>query len=102
VEGADNAGGEEMGWVEKLKAGVEQAAGEVEGMASIGKLRLEIRTLQGKLQGTLQAIGARAYDLYESGTILPAEVVALCHDADKVAAEIKTKEAEIGKIKAEV
>ena len=91
-----------MSWVDKMKAGMERAAGQAEDMASIGKLRLEIHTLTGKMQDALRAIGARAYDLYGSGsTALPAEIVALCREADTVAADIKAKEAEIEKIKAE-
>lgn len=46
-------------------------------------------------------ISARAYDLYEAGTTLPAEVATLCREADKIADEIKAKESEIERIKAE-
>jgi len=90
-----------MSWVEKMKAGMERVAGQAEDMAGIGRLRLEIHGLQGKMQDARGASGARAYDQYESGTALPADLVALCRDADKIAAEIKAKEAEVEKIKTE-
>ncbi len=88
-----------MGWLDKVKEGVARTAGDVEDMATIGKLRLEIRTLHGKMQDTLQAIGARTYSLYEGGATFSTDILALCQDTDKVAAEIKAKEAEIAKIK---
>ncbi len=87
--------------MDKVKAGMERAGEEAGEMASIGKIKLEVRGLHGKMQEALQAIGARAYDLHESGTTFPADVDALCRDADKIAAEIKSKEAEIEKIQTE-
>lgn len=91
-----------MGWLDKVKQTMEKAAGEAEDMAAVGKMRIEIRTLNGKLEEAFEAIGARAYELYEAGTTLPAEVTALCGEADKIADEIKAKELEVDKIKAEV
>jgi uncharacterized coiled-coil DUF342 family protein len=90
-----------MGWLDKVKQTVEKAAGGAEDMAVVGKMRLEIRTLNGKLEEAFEAIGARAYDLHEAGTTLPAEVAALCREADKIADEIKAKEQEVERIKAE-
>lgn len=90
-----------MGWLDKVKQTMEKAAGDAEDMAAAGKLRLEIRTLNGKLEEAFEAIGARAYDLYEAGSTLPAEVATLCQEADKIADEIKAKESEVEKIKTE-
>ncbi len=88
-----------MGWLDKVKQGMERAAEEAGEMAAVGKLKLEIRTLNGKMEEALEAIGAKAYDLYEAGTQLPAEVAALCRDADQLADEIKAKEKEIEKVR---
>lgn len=88
-----------MSWLDRVKQSMERAAEEAEDMAAIGKLKLEIRTLNGKMEEAFEAIGAKVYDLYEGGTRFPAEVSALCEAADKLAEEIKAKEAEIGKIK---
>ncbi len=90
-----------MGWLDKVKQGMERAAEEAGEMAAVGRLKLEIRTLNSKMAQALEAIGAKAYDLYEAGTPLPAEVAALCREADKIADEIKAKEREIDKLKAE-
>lgn len=90
-----------MGWLDKVKEGVMKVAGEAEEMAAIGKLKLDIRSLHGKMEDALEAIGAKVYDLSEGGTQFPSEVAALCKEADKLADEIKAKEGEIEKIKAE-
>ncbi len=89
-----------MGWLDRIKQTAEKAAGEAEDMAAIGKLKIEIRTLSGKMEEAFKAIGAKAYDLSEAGTKLPADVAALCQTADKFADEIKAKEREIEKIRA--
>lgn len=88
-----------MGWLDKVKQGMERAAEEAGDMAAVGKLKLEIRTLNGKMEQALEAIGAKAYDLSEAGTQLPAEVAALCREADRLADEIKAKEKEIEKVR---
>lgn len=49
-----------MGWLDKVKQGMERAAEEAGDMAAIGKLKLEIRTLNGKMEQALEAIGAKA------------------------------------------
>ncbi len=90
-----------MGWLDRVKQGMERAAEEAGEMAAVGRLKLEIRTLNGKMAQALEAIGAKAYDLYEAGTQLSAEVAVLCREADKIADEIKAKEREIDKLKAE-
>lgn len=90
-----------MGWLDKVKQTMEKAAGEAGDVAAVGKMRLEIRTLNSKLEEAFEAIGARTYDLYEAGTTLAAEVAALCREADKIADEIKAKELEVEKIKTE-
>lgn len=90
-----------MGWLDKVKQSVGRATEQAGDMAAIGKLQLEIRTLHGKMGEALEAVGGKAYDLYEAGQTFPAEVAALCAEADKIADQIKAKEAEIEKIKAE-
>ena len=90
-----------MGWLDKVKAGVMKVAGEAEELAAIGKLKIEVRTLHGKMEDAFKAIGAKVYDLSEAGTQFPPEVATLCQQADRLADEIKAKEAEIEKIKAE-
>lgn len=89
-----------MGWLDKVKEGVMKVAAEAEEMAAIGKLKLDIRSLHGKMEDALEAIGAKVYDLSESGTQFPAEVATLCKEADTLADEIKAKETEIEKIRA--
>jgi hypothetical protein len=99
-----------MGWLDKVKKGMGRAAEEIKGgvgraadeagdMAAIARLRLDLRTLNGKMSEALEAIGGKAYDLHEAGTKLPAEVATLCEAADKIADEIKSKEAEVDKIR---
>ena len=89
-----------MGWLDKVKEGVTKVAQEAEEMATIGKVKLEVRSLHGKMAEALQAIGAKAYDLYEAGAQFPPEVAGLCKEAEGLASQIKTKETEIEKIKA--
>lgn len=88
-----------MGWLDKVKQSVDKAAGQAEDMAATGKLRMEIRSLTGKMEDAFKTIGAKVYDLHESGTQFPNEVAALCQQADQVAAEIKSKEDEITKLR---
>lgn len=89
-----------MGWMDRLKQTAEKAASEAGEMAAIGKLKLEVRTLHGKMEDAFKAIGAKVYDLSETGTQFPEEVGALCKKADAFADEIKAKEAQIEKLKA--
>jgi phage host-nuclease inhibitor protein Gam len=89
-----------MGWMDRLKQTAEKAAAEAEDIAAIGKLKIEIRTLHGKMEDAFKAIGAKVYDLSETGTKFPEEVAALCKKADAFADEIKAKEAQIEKLKA--
>jgi hypothetical protein len=65
-----------MGWLDRIKQGLEQAKDEAEDIAAIGN------------------------DLSEAGASLPAEIAALCREADTFADQIKAKEAEIAKVKA--
>lgn len=88
-----------MGWMDRLKQTAEKAADQAGDMAAIGKMKVEIRVLSGKMEDAFKAIGAKVYDLSEGGTQFPADVMALCQTADKFADEIKVKEAEIDKVK---
>jgi hypothetical protein len=88
-----------MGWMDRLKHTAEKAADQAGDMAAIGKMKVEIRLLTGKMEDAFKAIGAKVYDLSETGTQFPPDVVALCKMADKFADEIKVKEAEIDKVK---
>ena len=87
-----------MGWLDKVKQGMDRAKEEAGDMAAIGRLRLEVRTLTGRMREALEAIGAKAYDMHEAGASLPAELAALCADADRIAGQIKAKEAEIARV----
>lgn len=89
-----------MGWIDRLRQTAEKAAAEAGDMAAIGKLKLEVRTLHGKMEDAFKAIGAKVYDLSETGTLFPEEVGALCQKADAFADEIKAKEAQIEQLKA--
>jgi len=89
-----------MGWMDRLKQTAEKAAAEAEDIAAIGKLKIEIRTLHGKMEDAFKGIGAKVYDLSETGTQFPEEVATLCKKADAFADEIKAKEAQIEKLKA--
>ncbi len=93
--------GRAIGWLDRVKQSMEKAAEEAEDMAAIGKLKLEIRTLNGKMEDAFKSIGAKVYDLSEARTSFPTEIMGLCREADKLADEVKAKETEIAKIKAE-
>jgi hypothetical protein len=88
-----------MGWLDKVKEGMEKAAGQAEEMAAIGKLRVEIRSLTGKMEDAFKVIGAKVYDLHEAGTTFPAEIEPLVRSADEFADQIKAKEAEIEQLR---
>src|SRR5436309_14333642 len=92
-------GGAEMSWLDRVKQTMEKAAGEAEEVAAVGKLKMEIRNLSGKMRDALTTIGAKVYDLHESGKSFSADIDALCKAADRLAAEIKAKEAEATKLK---
>ena len=89
-----------MGWMDRLKQTAGKAADQAGDMAAIAKLKLEIRQMGSKMEEALKAIGAKVYDLSETGTQFPPEVATLCSAADKIADEMKAKEAEIEKVKA--
>jgi hypothetical protein len=84
--------------MDRLKQTAAKAADQAGDMAAIGKLKVEVRQLNGKMEEALKALGAKVYDLSETGTQFPAEVAALCTAAYKIADEMKAKEAEIEKI----
>jgi hypothetical protein len=86
--------------MERLKQTAGKAADQAGDMAAIGKLKVEIRQLSGKMEDAFKAIGAKVYDLSEAGTQFPVDVAALCRTADEFADAIKAKEAEIEKVKA--
>jgi hypothetical protein len=86
--------------MDRLKHTAEKAADQAGDMAAIGKMKVEIRLLSGKMEDAFKAIGAKVYDLSEAGTQFPADVAALCKTADEFADAIKAKEAEIEKVKA--
>jgi len=89
-----------MGWLDKVKQGMDRAKEEAGEMAAVGKLKVEIRGLHGKMEDAFKAIGAKVYDLSETGTRFPEEVAALCRQADALADAIKAKEAEIAQFRA--
>ena len=89
-----------MGWMDRLKQTAGKAADQAGDMAAIGKLKVEIRQLGGKMEDAFKTIGAKVYDLSETGTQFPADVAALCKTADEFADAIRAKEAEIEKVKA--
>jgi uncharacterized coiled-coil DUF342 family protein len=89
-----------MGWLDRIKQGLEQAKDEAEDIAAIGRLKVEILDLNRKMGEKFKEIGAKAYDLSEAGTSFPAEIATLCREADTLADQIKAKEAEIVKVKA--
>jgi len=89
-----------MGWLDKVKQGMDRAKEEAGEMAAVGKLKVEIRALHGKMEDAFKAIGAKVYDLSETGTQFPDEVAALCRQADALADAIKAKEAEIARVRA--
>jgi hypothetical protein len=84
--------------MDRLKQTAAKAADQAGDMAAIGKLKVEVRQLNGKMEEALKALGAKVYDLSETGTQFPPEVAALCAAADKIADEMKAKEADIEKI----
>ncbi len=88
-----------MGWMDKVKQTAAQAAVQAGDMAAISKLKMEIHGLTGKMEESFKAIGAKVYDLAETGTKFPDEVATLCKTADGLAEQIKTKEAEIERVK---
>ncbi len=90
-----------MGWQDKVKERLKKVAEGAEDTAVTVRLKMQIRSLHGKMEDALKAIGAKAYELYEGGNHLPEEVVTLCEEAKKLAGEIKAKEEEGEKIKAE-
>ncbi len=90
-----------MSWQDKVKEGLKKVAEGAEDTAVTVRLKMEIRSLHGKMEDALKAIGAKAYDLYEGDNHLPEEVVTLCEEAKKLADEIKAKEEEVEKVKAE-
>lgn len=88
-----------MGWMDKVKQSAAQAAVQAGEMAAISKLKMDIHGLTGKMEESFKAIGAKVYDLAETGTKFPDEVATLCKTADGLAEQIKAKEAEIEKVK---
>ncbi|MDQ7842433.1 MAG: hypothetical protein QN141_03445 [Armatimonadota bacterium] len=89
-----------MGWLDKVKQGMDRAREEAGEMAAIGKLKVEIRALHGKMEDVFKAIGAKVFDLSETGTRFPEEIAALCRQADALADAIKAKEAEMARLRA--
>jgi hypothetical protein len=88
-----------MGWMDKVKQTAAQAAVQAGDMAQISKLKMETHGLTGKMEENFKVIGAKVYDLFETGTKFPEEISTLCKTADGLAAQIKAKEAEIERVK---
>ena len=88
-----------MGWMDKVKQSAAQAAVQAGEMAQVSKLKMDIHGLTGKMEESFKTIGAKVYDLAETGTKFPEEVATLCKTADGLAEQIKAIEAEIEKVK---
>ncbi len=88
-----------MGWLDKVKETMEKAAGQAEEIAAVGKLRVEVHSLTGRMEDAFKVIGAKVYDLHESGITFPEEIEPLVQAADQFADQIKAKEAEIEQLR---
>jgi len=84
-----------------LKAGAETLVQETKELTKIGKLKVELMSLENERGRKWEEIGRAAHTLHKTGAMLPPELFELLRAADEVEARIAEKSREIELVRAE-
>jgi hypothetical protein len=81
--------------VRSVREGATSVARESERLARVARVRLEIGTLQARLEDRYTDIGRLVHARYRAGTLQDPELAALCEPAEALEAQIRRLEQEL-------
>lgn len=81
--------------VRSVREGATSVARESERLARVARVRLEIGTLQSRLEERYTDIGRVVHARYRAGTLQDPELTALCQPVEALEAEIRRLEQEL-------
>ncbi len=85
--------------VRSVREGATSVARESERLARVARVRLEIGTLQARLEDRYTDIGRVVHARYRAGTLTDPELVALCQPAEALETEIRKLEQELAELR---
>ncbi|MFN3284691.1 MAG: hypothetical protein ACK45F_00240 [bacterium] len=85
--------------VRSVREGATSVARESERLARVARVRLEIGTLQARLEDRYTDIGRLVHARYRAGTLQDPELAALCEPAEALEAEIRRLEQELADLR---
>jgi len=86
-----------MGFFDKVKDAVGKGAAKAEDLATIGKLKFEIITLNTRIKDKKGLIGEKTYSLFKEGAITEPQLKDFVEEVDNILSQIKEKELAIEK-----
>ena len=89
------------GFLDRMKSGAEKAAFEADKLRRQTQAQAAVKSLQRELESQLTAMGQRALDLYDAGTLSQPELLAMCQQIDILRGKIAAQEAEVERIRQE-
>ena len=84
-----------------LKAGAETIVQETKELTKIGKLKVELMSLENERSRKLEELGRAAHTLHKTGAMLPPELFELLRAADDIEVRIAEKKKEIETVRTE-
>jgi len=85
--------------VRSVREGATSVARESERLARVARVRLEIGTLQARLEDRYTDIGRVVHARYRAGTLTDPELIALCQPAEALEGEIRRLEQELADLR---
>ncbi|MCS7236070.1 MAG: hypothetical protein RMM30_08870 [Armatimonadota bacterium] len=85
--------------VRSVREGATSVARESERLARLARVRLEIGTLQARLEERYTDIGRVVHARYRAGTLQDPELSALCQPAEVLESEIRRLEGELAELR---
>lgn len=87
--------------VRSVKEGATTVARESERLARLARVRLEIGSLQARLDDHLEEIGRQVLLRHRAGTLTDPELDLLCQRAEEIEAQIRRLEQELVELRAQ-
>lgn len=89
------------GFLDRVKSGAGKAAFEADRLRRQTQAQAGVKSLQRELESQVTAMGQRALDLYDAGTLSQPELLAICQQIDILRGKIADQEAEVERIRQE-
>ncbi len=101
-QGSENWVNDLMGRVgQTLRSLAETVVQETKELGRIGKLKLELLTLENERGRKLEELGRAAHSVHKSGGVLPADLLEILNAVDDVDKRIADKNTEVERLRAE-